>query len=680
MGGGVILLEGRVRPGANAIILGLFATALAAVMALAMWIVRSGFPTPLFAVTVGPSIVAVCTLLPALWAGTDDDRQSCIGPLTVVALLLCCLLALLGFAGIAIVWIVAVVATAAALARAAEGLGLGALRWLALLLVAGALAVIHVHGNKYFNFLADQLLLYGRTDGDVMFHGAILNAFRYFQEPSTGVDGIRLLHYHAGLPGLAGALAAGANLSAVLALCVFRAEILFPLAPFALGWAAQTFGRRLLPDLAIGAWPLAAVSVAVFLLAELGTLAGLGVPNDPMLLSGIVFALLLPALFTLGTEPERPISDNPAWWLAVLATPLLCALKISTGYLWAAVAGYWVLRLIGPKRTAFWILGIAIGVLFLGSYWLFTASGGGNTVLFGTPLIVERGFAKGKYWVPLLFHVHAILAFIVLWAIRHRAERRPLRLFAEALGVAVLVANLPGLLMQIGGGDAVFFLRALGWMAAPIVVLGIVVWHASLGTAATKVRALGWTVATLVTLGLIADAATYMPTRANIVIAGAALLHSGDRTYYAGDSIKTWRVDAKRARREKGLTLIGGNPPEPTGASLARALQDFRAEFGTTGAAYIPPQSDYWDLVMDCDGRSLWPMAAVGIPLIDGYVPVQSACAQRFSVSGYGTPPETRQDLPDAALCQKALADGFSNVLRIESLGDRTRDRRLSCH
>jgi hypothetical protein len=40
-------------------------------------------------------------------------------------------------------------------------------------------------------------------------------------------------------------------------------------------------------------------------------------------------------------------------------------------------------------------------------------------------------------------------------------------------------------------------------------------------------------------------------------------------------------------------------------------------------------------MVPDCDGKSLWPMAVAGIPLIDGYVPVQSACPQEFSLTGY---------------------------------------------
>jgi hypothetical protein len=46
---------------------------------------------------------------------------------------------------------------------------------------------------------------------------------------------------------------------------------------------------------------------------------------------------------------------------------------------------------------------------------------------------------------------------------------------------------------------------------------------------------------------------------------------------------------------------------------------------------------------------------------------------------GYPDPPATRADLSDDALCAKAKAAGFSTVLRIESVSDRGRDRKIAC-
>jgi hypothetical protein len=84
-------------------------------------------------------------------------------------------------------------------------------------------------------------------------------------------------------------------------------------------------------------------------------------------------------------------------------------------------------------------------------------------------------------------------------------------------------------------------------------------------------------------------------------------------------------------------------------------------------------------LVSDCDGKVTYPMSVAGVPLIDGYLPVQSECPQQFSLRGYAPAPATRSDLADPELCGRAREAGFSTVLRIESVSDRSRDRKIAC-
>jgi hypothetical protein len=563
-------------------------------------------------------------------------------------------------------------------------------RWIGLLIIAGIFAVLLIHGSKYLNFVADQLLLYGRTDGDMMFHGAIVNAFRYFHFPSTGIDGLRLLHYHVGLDAIASLIATGTSFNAVLSLVVLRAEILFPAAVFAIGWAAVTLGRLLMPKLEFNGLSISAASTVMFLLIESGRLTGLTLANDPMLLSGVYLVLLMPAVLACLAEPEnrtgeatlrRPMLWHPVWLLALVAIFFLSAMKISAGYVWTGLLGFWVLRLLSPKRPAFWLIGAVAATAFLACYWIFNDSAGsGGSMLFGTPYYWERGFAKGDYLMPLRQHSHVIAALILLWLLRRVSEPKPFRLLAESFGFMIVIANLPGLLMEIPGGDAIFFTRTFEWLATPLLALGIALLPQYLSRIAPGRRKLGWGVAALILIGLVVDAATLTPTRINTLIAGAALLHTGDRSYYAGDNRRTWRLDAQRAMKEYGAAgLFRLPPPPPTGAGLADALNAYRAEYGSDGAAYLPPQSDYWAMVSDCDGKSLWPMTIAGVPLVDGYIPVQSECPQEFAVSGYSTPPVARHDLSDSELCKRATDVGFVEVLRIDSLSDRARDRRLNC-
>ena len=168
----------------------------------------------------------------------------------------------------------------------------------------------------------------------------------------------------------------------------------------------------------------------------------------------------------------------------------------------------------------------------------------------------------------------------------------------------------------------------------------------------------------------------------NIFMAYNALLHTGDRSYYDEDNKKGWREDGRRAWATYGLGVFRLPPPPQAGKTLADALLAYKAETGNEGAAYLAPQSDYWPLVSDCDGKVTYPMSVAGVPVIYGYLPVQSACPQQFSLRGYGgwgAAPEIHTDLGDQELCRRAREEGFPVVLRIESLADRSRDRKIDC-
>jgi hypothetical protein len=181
----------------------------------------------------------------------------------------------------------------------------------------------------------------------------------------------------------------------------------------------------------------------------------------------------------------------------------------------------------------------------------------------------------------------------------------------------------------------------------------------------------------VILLVLLVDGGLRADDRFNTAITGAALVRTGDTSYYTDDKRKIWRADTARALSEHGLLgLYALNPPSPSGSSFAAALETAKS---ADAAAYIPPESDYWSFVKDCDGRSLWPMAVAGVPLIDGTVPKQTECRQEFALLGYATPPEVRTRLDEAALCQRATEAGFPVVMEIESLEDRSKDSVAAC-
>jgi hypothetical protein len=650
-----------------------------------MLVLRAGLATPLGAVAVGPAIAGVALLGPALCANAFH-RPAWVGPIAVVVLIAGCLIAALGIAGHLVLWIAflaALIGTVRALRQPAAASGESYAAWLLLLLFAAALSVLLVAGSKYVNFIADQLLLYGRTDGDVMFHGAIVNAIRDFGMPSTGIDGVHLLRYHTGFDVLAALIGRGSGIEAVFALTILRTTILFPAAVFAVAWAGRIYGRLLLPDLALRPLSLAAGAVIFGLLVQNGTVGYLTLHNDPMALSGVLMTLLAPAVIT--DLFERRGAARMALIVGAVAMPLICLTKISTGAVWCALVGYAVLRLVGPRRAAFWLTGIVMVLLFAGAAWLATEPAQSGAILFGTPFFVQYGIKDGNYLLPLLIHASMIVVIVALVWLRPVLAAAPRSWIIELLLVTTAAANVPPLILEIDGGDAGFFLDALNWLAAPFIAMLIAAAPHWIRAAAPRRRRLAQAALAIVLLAMVVDGALRSDDRFNLAISGTALVHTGDLSYYADDKRRrVLRADAERALQEHGLIgLFRLPPPPPVGAGLAETLAAARRsdlEQGNLGtSAYIPPQSDYWTFVKDCDGRSLWPMATAGVPLIDGYVPVQAECRQEFALIGYGPAPEVRAKLSEPELCSRATAAGFPLVLQIESLGDRSKDRLLTC-
>ncbi|MDQ7247026.1 hypothetical protein [Dongia sedimenti] len=659
--------------------LALVAVIVSVVQAAIMVTVRTGLPTPPLAFTVGPAILACAVLGPSLWALRRPDRVIWIGPLAMAVLLIGLLLTAFGLVPIALIMFAALMLLGRGIWRLGRP-GLGARRtalWLLLLLALVVVTTVQVAGIKYVNYVADQLMLAGRTDGDLLMHAAMSNAIRYFHLPSTGIDGVHFSRYHFGIDLLAAALSRGADLGVLLAMIEIKVLVLLPLLLFGAGWGGLVIGRALMPGTRLSALAFTCSAAGIAFLLQETPVGNLVTYSDPLLLSGVLMVLIAPTVVWVLVVPA---SDTPAvrwaWALAVLGIVLISAGKISNGFVWAGLVGYWALRRYRLGGN-FWLVAFACGLAFLPCYLLFVDAMGGR--FFGTPFFVEYGFAAGHYLLPLTVHFQA-LAAIVWLALQKQETSRPTRRFLlESLAIAIFGGVLPGLLMEIPNGDGFYFTQAVGWFSLPVLAALLAALPDRLVVAPAARRKLVWSGFAALTIAAIVFSATSFPLRFNIFMAYNALLHTADRSYYDVDKRRAWREDGQRAWATYGLGVFRLPAPPQLGQSLADALVAFKAETGNQGAAFIPPQSDYWPLVSDCDGKVTYPMSVAGVPLIDGYLPVQAECPQQFSLRGYAAAPATRGDLSDQELCSRARQAGFSVVLRTESVSDRSRDRKIAC-
>jgi hypothetical protein len=161
-----------------------------------------------------------------------------------------------------------------------------------------------------------------------------------------------------------------------------------------------------------------------------------------------------------------------------------------------------------------------------------------------------------------------------------------------------------------------------------------------------------------------------------------AATRTGDLDYYSGTGSRALRADTKQALHKLGIAGVFTTPPaSPPGAALVDALIAFRQSAGPAGGVYVPPAlTDYWSLQLDCNGKSQFPMAAAGVPMINGYAPDQASCKQDFSLLGYPRlPADLGQPLDDAGICEHAKSDGLSRVLVVAQMRPALQTRELTC-
>ncbi len=77
------------------------------------------------------------------------------------------------------------------------------------------------------------------------------------------------------------------------------------------------------------------------------------------------------------------------------------------------------------------------------------------------------------------------------------------------------------------------------------------------------------------------------------------------------------------------------------------------------------------DLVGECDGRSLWPMAVAGVSMLGGQSAGKATCPDEGPLLGAGLPDVTFSAAPtEAELCALAVQRRFRSILVIKGLDE----------
>jgi hypothetical protein len=639
-------------------------------LAALMLLARDGMPQYRGLIIVGMCVMAVALYLPfylTRWLSSEKSRVLWFGPLVMAGGVLAIVATYLGTAG---AYLLFAMAAAVILPKILSNRGVATTQWWLLWLAATIYLAFEMGGNKYANFFADRLALFGRTDGDIFAQGAIVGSIRSYGWPSFAIDGLAPLKYHVGALWLAARLndtGGGDYIAAVIAAKIF---VLTPLLIFAALQAAIMFHAILRPGRIVS---IATLIGALLLVIFVMPYAGLGFAtfaSETMSLGAALALLVFPSLYLLGSDPDSSRGmRNLAWAVAALAFFLIGGAKVSMAFVLALIFAWWLLRTEGMKSAAFWMWGAAGFAAFLITYLMFNDSSSMGALFFGKPYYVEYGFERGEWWIPITYQIETLAALaILIFACAKTVARR---LTIETLIVAAIGGNLPGLIMYIQSGNAAYFLVSQAWIAIPILTALLPGTFAALGARLGRVhRFAPVAVIILAVIGIGYASFGELRTRASLFLSANALLRSGDLSYYADDKRRAWRADAKRAVKELGLWhLLTAPEALPPGDPLAQGLRELRQVAGDKTALYVPAgNTDYWNLVVDCDGKSLFPIAEGGLAMIQGYVPKQSDCPQEIALRGFGMPSDLRPDETEQTICTRARDKGFDKVAWLDTL------------
>ncbi|MEZ5833728.1 MAG: hypothetical protein R3D05_21360 [Dongiaceae bacterium] len=656
--------------------LAVFVLGLDAGLALIMALLRNGMPGIWQLVAVFASLSTFAVTAPfhaAPLFRTPRLHLLLFGPIIFLAGLIALGLTHLGSTGAWIIPALAVVsATPVAWSALRTTSARRALVWLCLLALSTALLSLDFAGTKYSGFFADQLALFGRTDGDQFFQGALVASIANFGFATTAIDGLQAMHYHVGFNWITAQVSAALSGNPIAAVVASKLFLLVPLVWFAAGLAATIWRVTLVPQVRVSP-PFAVGSILLFILAATYFDVGNVVYESESMLTGAALGLLMfPGVLLLALD-----AHVPRCWRMVAVTICslslwpLAAAKISMGFVFGGVFGFSVMLVHGLRKAEFWLAAVISMLAFGAGLSMFNDASAQGGQLLGRIYYFEYGFDRGDWMLPIAGHVETILALLFVWGIwgrlgasRHHALR--------ALVAGAVVANLPVLLLRIEGGNAAYFLYAQAWLATTITIaLFPAVWAES----ASYLRSIrAWLpagLATLLFIGIIMQGASYAIWRFNGFISESALLRTGDRSYYADDKRRVWREDRKRALKDLGLArLLTAPPAQPTAGELADHLRALRGELGARAVVFVPAENEtYWDIGRDCDAKSLFPIAIAGLPQVLGYYSKQDVCPQDAAWLGFPPPPaKPVLHQSQQAVCRRAMEAGFQTVIWIDSL------------
>lgn len=507
----------------------------------------------------------------------------------------------------------------------------------------------------YSHVFGPEMAMTGLQHADPIFHAALAEMILQFGRVSTGLDGLVSTPYHVlshAWIGLTGRLLGITTLEAYM---IVPAVMGVPLLLFALCAASSQLTLHTEQEVDNSSL---AVLLPVLLLLMLNIWDwGSYVASESYLHALIGFLFGLAALVDLARHNSK---DWLSPVLCVGLTLLLMASKLSVGQIFACGAFWAFFRQREARLQVAALWGVLLALLALG-FMVLTASSAHTVFSALDPWHFVRAYPDGA-WASVFSCTAGLGIAAGLWALRKKHWHIP----TETIGVLIIAAAAPGLLLRIGGGSAYYFIH-VGSMAALVLAAGLLL------TLPLKQHKLA---DGLVLAAFLASLVAYFSSTSNrnawtTIEARAGQLIERLKSYPGGDIVpsnksafqqpipafRTMDVPAS-LKKSFGADLVAAHtlvPPTSTGKALL----------------FVPPHNiTFWRRNSICRNMPIHVPAITGMPMLLGLPPREDACDLNIFY-GYPDYPQSQsfsRTLDDAAICELVRQRGFSDAVILPTM------------
>lgn len=535
---------------------------------------------------------------------------------------------------------------------------------------------------------------------DPLYNASIATHMATYGVPSTGLDGLPYIPYHYGSGWLLAQWAklVGADVlsfytlgPSVVAIPLFFAAVLLLAIEVKKGFSDSTAGADPPLKSDYGAW-------GFFLAATVGVIptAGLdamGIWNLHAMISesyiiGLPVFLLIAssALAYWWRVRSSPVAGDLVFLLGFVPLMLVVTgfLKVSLMLLLLA-GGLGVVLLAGLHRNRWILLSVVVSLAASAVTYRLVSVAAQNQGL--VPFAYMRLYVNAAWW-PYFIFAHLFWSWVFIY-LRIREEhlttvgelRRAAaegRITDVVVVAIVMVAGwLPGELIDIHGGSAIYFSDVQRWLALALLMAYASRWLAESrsrmdtvagsSSLASRVRVSQLWLAVLVvpmavTALLNGVRAPATALRANVALRRALYAEAGSRAGAGFRSLTDPQLLAAGLRQSPDYTLI----------AALRALDDTPAPTKRRTALFIPQSYHrFWKIWSEPERCSYIPLIATatsGLALVDGMPAVDCNLTDQYGMTHYRrrVVPQTPADTTASALCNKARTRGFSRVVVLD--------------